>query len=107
MVVTVNDPALVPVPWGLVTETGPLVAPVGTVALSELSEVTENVAAVPLNATAVAPVKPEPLTTTVVPVEPLVGANEPTSGADGAAAGPKAARLLGVAPGVPRPVGPS
>ena len=36
--VTLNRVALVPVPWGVVTRTGPVVAPGGTVAAIEVDE---------------------------------------------------------------------
>ena len=52
-----NDDELVPVPAEVVTVTGPLVAPVGTVAVISPSELTEKLADTPLKATAVAPVK--------------------------------------------------
>ena len=64
--VTVNEAVLVPVPAGVVTATGPVVAPAGTVAVIWVSEVTVNVAVVPLNFTAVAPVKPLPVMVTEV-----------------------------------------
>jgi len=73
--VTLKLPLLVAVPLGVVTVTGPLVALAGTVALIWVSEATPNVAAVPLNATAVAPVKPVPLIVTAVPGGPLDGVN--------------------------------
>src|SRR2546430_2777460 len=79
--VTVNDVVLVPVPPGVVTATGPVVAPVGTVAVIWVPEVTVNVAAVPLNFTAVAPVNPLPVMLTDVPGAPEVGVNEETAGA--------------------------
>ena len=79
--VTVNDAVLVPVPAGVVTATGPVVAPVGTVAVIWVPEVTVNVAAVPLKVTAVAPVKPLPVMLTDVPGAPEVGVNEETAGA--------------------------
>jgi hypothetical protein len=51
-----------------------VVAPEGTVAVIWTSEPTVNVvAAVPLNATAVAPVKPLPLIVTLVPTGPDPG----------------------------------
>src|SRR5205807_2199795 len=75
--------ALVPVPAAFVTVIFPLVAPVGTVALICVSEFTVNVvAAVPLKLTPVAPVKPVPVSVTLAPVGPLVGANEEISGAE-------------------------
>jgi len=107
LAVTVNVEELA-VPDGVVTVTGPLVAPVGTVAFSEVSELTVNVAPVPLNATAVVPVNPEPLTRSDVPGCPLLGANEEIVGAAPFGdCGRNAATLLGIPPGVPSPVGPS
>ena len=79
--VTVNDAVLVPVPAAVVTATGPVVAPAGTVAVIWVPEVTVNVAAVPLNFTAVAPVNPVPVMLTDVPAAPEVGVNEETTGA--------------------------
>jgi hypothetical protein len=43
--------------FGVVTVTLPVVAPAGTVAVSDVSEVTVNLAVVPLNMTAVASLK--------------------------------------------------
>jgi hypothetical protein len=80
-VVTVKLPELVPVPFGVVTATLPVVAPAGTVALMLVPELTVNVvAAVPLNFTLVAPVKFVPVIETFVPTGPLVGVNELTVG---------------------------
>src|SRR5262245_12365698 len=70
---TVNAAALVVVPPGLVTEIGPLVAPLGTVVVICVSPETLNVAAVPLKLTLVAPVKPVPVMVTAVPASPDVG----------------------------------
>src|SRR2546428_3504669 len=70
---TLNELALVAVPPGVVTLTGPVFAPAGTVAWIAVSEVTVKVALVPLNATAAAPVKLVPLIVTLVPTGPLVG----------------------------------
>jgi len=67
---------LVTVPEELVTEIGPLVAPLGTVAVIWVSETTINVADVPLKATPVAPVYWAPLMVTLVPTGPLVGVKE-------------------------------
>src|SRR5207249_2857681 len=64
---------LVAVPPGVVTLTGPVVAPAGTVAWIAVSEVTVKVALVPLKATAVAPLKLVPLIVTLVPTGPVVG----------------------------------
>jgi len=74
--------ALVPVPAVFVTLIFPVVAPVGTVALICVSEVTVNVVApVPLKLTPLAPVKPVPVSVTLVPTGPLVGVNELITGA--------------------------
>src|SRR5207248_2551462 len=70
---TVNEPALVAVPPGVVTLSGPEVAPAGTVAWIAVAEVTVKLALVPLNATALAPVKLVPLMVTLVPTGPLAG----------------------------------
>src|SRR6202007_2827523 len=70
---TVKLPALVAVPPGVVTLIGPLVAPDGTVAVIVVAELTVKLALVPLNRTAVAPVKLVPLMVTLVPTGPLVG----------------------------------
>src|SRR5438552_11001239 len=64
---TVNEPELVAVPPGAVTLSVPEVAPAGTVARMVVSEVTVKVALVPLNATALAPVKLDPVIVTLVP----------------------------------------
>src|SRR2546428_3000493 len=71
--VTVKLLALVAVPPEVVTLSGPVVAPLGTVATIEVEEVTVKLALVPLKRTAVAPVKFVPLIVTLVPTGPLVG----------------------------------
>ncbi len=79
---TVKVVALVPVPAVFVTLIFPVVAPAGTVALICVSEVTVNVvAAFPLKLTPVAPVKPVPVSATLVPTGPLAGVNEVMLGA--------------------------
>jgi hypothetical protein len=83
--VTVNLAELLPVPPGAVTVIGPVEAAAGTSAVILVSEFTVNVPAAPLNFTAVAPVSPEPLTVTVVPIVPEAGLNEETTGAAAAA----------------------
>jgi hypothetical protein len=65
--------ALVAVPPGVVTLIVPEVAPAGTLAVIDAAELTVKVALVPLNETAVAPVKFVPLMVTLVPTDPLVG----------------------------------
>jgi hypothetical protein len=78
--VTVKLVELVAAPLGVVTLIGPLLAPLGTVALICALESTVNEAEVPLKATAVAPVKPEPVIVTLVPTGPPVGVNEQIQG---------------------------
>lgn len=71
---TVKAPAEVPVPAGVTTLMGPVMAPPGTVAVIWVALTTMNVvAAVPANRTALVPVKPVPVTVTLVPTGPLVG----------------------------------
>ena len=66
-----NVAALVAVPPGEVTEIVPVVAPVGTTAVIEVSEVTVKlVACVPLKDTLPVPVKLWPVRLTVVPTGP-------------------------------------
>jgi hypothetical protein len=62
---------------------GPVVAPVGTVAVSRELELTVKAAAMPLNVTPVAPVNFLPMTVTDEPTAPDVGLNEVTDGASG------------------------
>jgi hypothetical protein len=81
--VTVKLVALVPVPFGVVTAIGPIAAPLGTVALTLVSELNVNDADVPLNFTADTPVKPVPVIETFVPTGPLVGLKDETVGAGG------------------------
>ena len=98
--------ALAPGPDGVVTVIGPLVAPAGTIAVICVAELTVNdVAANPLNATAVAPVKPVPVTTTDVPTGPLPGAKPVIVGGGGTtvklvalAAGPPAGVVTVIGP---------
>jgi hypothetical protein len=70
---TVKFVALVAVPPGVVTLSGPVVAAAGTVAVIAVAEVTVNKALVPLNRTRVAPLKFVPVIVTVAPTAPLVG----------------------------------
>jgi hypothetical protein len=70
---TVKLLPLVAVPPGVVTLSGPVVAPAGTVAWIAVADVTVKLAAVPLNVTDVAPVKFVPLIVTFVPSGPLAG----------------------------------
>ena len=72
---------LVAVPLGVVTLMVPEVAPVGTEVVICVSEFTVNeLAEVPLNFTAVAPVNFAPLIVTLDPTAPLVGVNELMAG---------------------------
>src|SRR5256885_13275473 len=71
--ITVKLPALFAVPPEVVTLIGPLVAPAGTVAVIAVAELTVKLALVPLNSTALAPVKFVPLIVTLVPTGPLAG----------------------------------
>src|SRR5256885_2316201 len=69
-------------PKELVKLIGPVVGPLGPLALNCVSEMAHIVVAgVPLNLTAVAPVKFVPVSVTVQPVDPLVGENELIVGA--------------------------
>src|SRR5438552_542155 len=70
---TVKLLALLAVPPAVVTLIGPLVAPDGTVAVIAVAEFTVKLALVPLNRTALAPLKLVPLIVTLVPTGPLVG----------------------------------
>jgi hypothetical protein len=74
---TVKFATLVAVPPGVVTEIFPVVAPVGTVAVICVAELTVKlVAATLLKLTAVAPVKPVPVIVTTVPTGPDVGVKD-------------------------------
>ena len=72
---------LVAVPPGVVTASGPVVALAGTVAVICVLESTWNAEAMPLNRTAVAPVKLLPVMTTPAPGSPLWGTNPVIRGA--------------------------
>jgi hypothetical protein len=92
--VTVKLDELVAVPFGVVTDTGPLVAPAGTTAAIKPSDVTVKLAATPLNVTDVAPVKRRPPMLMVEPLGPLPGLIPLISGAVGVTV--KAAELVAV-----------
>src|SRR5438309_8576365 len=104
VVVTVKLLALVAVPPGVVTLIGPLVAPLGTVAVIEVAELTLKVALTALKVTAVAPLKLVPLIVTTVPTAPLVGVKLVIVGA--LAVTVKLLLLVAVPPGVVTPIGP-
>jgi hypothetical protein len=77
---TVNACVLVPVPAGLVTEMGPVLAPSGTTTRSSVSVAWVTPAAsTPPKVTVCTPVKPVPWTTTRVPAAPSTGSNVVTS----------------------------
>jgi len=74
--VTVNEVALEAVPPGVVIAIFPVTAPVGTTAVTCVSEFTVKlVEAIPPNVTLEAPVKLVPVIVTDVPTGPLVGVN--------------------------------
>ena len=76
-IVSVNTGVLVAVPPpGVVTLIVPIVAPIGTIVVIVVEFTTVKVAAIPLNDTAVAPVKFMPVSVTLCPMGPLVGVNE-------------------------------
>jgi hypothetical protein len=77
------------------------VAPAGTVAVILIGELTVNTAEVPLNFTAVAPVKFAPLTTTVAPTSPRAGVKPVIRGAT-----VKVAALVAMPPGEVTVIGP-
>jgi hypothetical protein len=82
---TKNDVALVAVPLAVVTVIGPLVTELGTGVVIVVDEVTLNVAEVPFNFTAVAPVKFAPLIVTATVLAPLPGVKLDITGAVDAA----------------------
>lgn len=86
--VTVNAVALVAVPPGVVTLIVPVDAPVGTVAVTEVSEPTVNDAEVAPNVTLVVPVKPVPVMVTLAPTGPLAGVKDEIVGTGGGAVDP-------------------
>ena len=71
---TEKTPALVAVPFGVVTEICPLNAVFGTTATIFALSWTANLAFTPLNLTTVVPERFEPVIVTVVPTAPLTGA---------------------------------
>src|SRR2546426_6635381 len=83
---TVKLVVLVAVPPGVVTLSGPVVAPAGTVAWIAVSELTVKLALTPLKVTAVAPVKFVPLSVALLPTGPLPGVKPVSVGAGGAPA---------------------
>ena len=78
---TVKLEPLVAVPPGVVTVTVPVDAPLGTLVVILVSELTWKLAVVPLNFTAVAPVRFVPVIVTGSPTPPLVGLSDEIVGA--------------------------
>ena len=91
---TVKLFAVVTVPPAVVTAMGPVVAPVGTMAVIFTDVLTVKAAAVPLNVTDDAPAKLVPLMATLVPVVPVDGVKLVIRGAT-----MKLAALVAVPPG--------
>jgi hypothetical protein len=79
--VTLKLAALVTLPPGVVTETVPLVAPAGTVAVICVAESTLKLAATPLKRIALAPLRPVPVSFTLVPTGPEAGSIPVRAGA--------------------------
>ncbi len=94
---------LLAVPSGVVTLIDPLEAPAGTVAWIAVAELTVKLALVPLNCTAVAPVKFVPLIVTLVPAGPLPGVKLVIVGGLSTV---KLLALLALPPGVVTLIGP-
>jgi len=101
---TVKFVALLAVPPEVVTVIGPVVAPAGTVAIT-CEPLTLKVALVPLNLTAVVPVRFAPLIVTDVPTPPLPGEKLLIVGPD-ADVTVKAVAVVAVPPGVTTVIGP-
>jgi hypothetical protein len=104
LAVTVKLLALVAVPSDVVTIIGPVVAPLGTVAVIDVDELTVKLALTPLKATAMVAVKFVPLIVTLVPTGPLVGLKLVIVGA--LAATVKLLALVAVPPEVVTLIGP-
>lgn len=86
--VTTKFDADVPVPIGVVTVIGPVVAPTGTVAVMIESLTNVNTAGIPLNDTSVTPVKLCPVIVTNCPTGPEGGAKLKMLGGCGGPGGP-------------------
>jgi hypothetical protein len=85
--VTVNEVADADVPALVVTVIGPLVAAGGTTAVNWESDATLKLAAAPLKATALVPLRPLPETVTEEPGQPDAGVKEEIVGAAGGCGG--------------------
>ena len=103
--VTVKLVALVAVPPGVTTVTGPLVAAAGTVVVIVVALTTVNVGCdVPLNDTLDAPVRLVPEIVTATPTAPLVGVKPVTVGTGSVTV--KFVALVAVPPAVTTAIGP-
>jgi hypothetical protein len=100
---TMNALALVAVPSGVLTLTRPVVAPAGTVAWMVVADITEKLAALPLNVTEVIPPKFVPVIVTFVPTSPLAGVKDVIVGGYSTL---KLPALVAVPPGVVTLIGP-
>jgi hypothetical protein len=74
--VTVKLPGLDPVPAAVLTDTGPVLAPAGTIARISSADTTSNSAFTPLKRTATAPDSFVPTTVTSVPTAPVLGESD-------------------------------
>jgi hypothetical protein len=101
--VTVKLAALVAVPPGVVTEIGPVFAPLGTVAVSAVVETMVNLALEPLNLTAVVPPRFVPVIVTDDPALPLGGEKSVIAGAGITV---KLVTLVAMPPGAVTAIGP-
>ena len=101
---TVKFALVMPVPFGVVTAIGPVVAPEGTVAVI-CEPLTLKAAFVPLKLTAVAPAKFVPLIVTDVPTPPEEGEKLVIVGPETVVT-TKEAELVAVPPGAVTAIGP-
>src|SRR5215472_18820259 len=101
---TVNLVVLDPLVAGRSTETGPVEAVAGTVAVIVVSDLTVARVVAPglPKVTAKAPLNPDPVIVTLVPIVPELGLNELTTGL-AASAGAVPAASAGPAPAVTAP----
>jgi hypothetical protein len=92
--VTTKSVALIAVPPGVVTRTGPVVVPTGTVVVTCVSDTTAYAAVTAWNVTLVVPVNPVPVTVTPIPSGPLPGVRSVITGVTLGTAVPDAAMVL-------------
>lgn len=98
--VTTKSVALMPVPFEVVTEILPVLAPAGTVAFRTLLLWRVELAETPLNLTAMTLLYPLPSMVTSVPTGPLVGVKLATVGAFAGCCTMKSVALVAVPEGV-------